>query len=163
MGKGSKERMITFGSATKNALFNYLIHFRGEPANPGIDTFFLSTYGFTMTKEGIRSMLRRVGELAGVPRLHPHLCRHTYATNFLINGGNVLLLKQNLGHSSLTMVDRYVHLATSRAALMSKGFSPMDKLNIRGLHRRRNQTGSDRRDEPPVYKQHQKRSKNKNG
>ena len=54
---------------------------------------------------------------------------------FLINGGNVLLLKQNLGHTTLAMVDRYVHLATTKVALLSRDYSPLDRLNIRGLRR----------------------------
>ncbi len=138
MGKGSKERMVAFGNTTRNILLHYLVHFRGEPALPGIEEFFLNIYGYAMTKEAVRTMLGRVGTATGVPRLHAHLCRHTYATDFLINGGNVLLLKQNLGHTTLAMVDRYVHLATSKVAMLSKGYSPLDKLNIRGLRRGRN-------------------------
>ncbi|MFC1871877.1 tyrosine-type recombinase/integrase, partial [Chloroflexota bacterium] len=135
MGKGSKERMVAFGNTTRNALLNYMVHFRGEPAHPGIEVFFLNIYGYAISNEAIKTLFRRIGKAAGVPRLHPHLCRHTYATNFLINGGNVLLLKQNLGHTTLAMVDRYVHLATSKAALLSRDFSPLDRLNIRGLRR----------------------------
>jgi len=135
MGKGSKERMVAFGNTTRNALLNYLVHFRGEPAHPGVEEFFLTIDWYPMSNEAVKSMLRRVGTAAGVPRLHAHLCRHTYATNFLINGGNVLLLKQNLGHTTLAMVDRYVHLATSKAAILSRSYSPLDRLNIRGLRR----------------------------
>ena len=138
MGKGSKERMVAFGSTARNALLNYLVHFRGEPAYPGIEEFILSIEGYGLTNGAVRSMLQRVSVTAGVPRLHAHLCRHTYATNFLVNGGNVLLLKQNLGHTTLAMVDRYVHLATSKAALLSRNFSPLDRMNIRGLRRRGN-------------------------
>ncbi len=136
IGKGNKERMVAFGSSTKKALVRYLIHFRGEPASPGIDAFFLTLDGFAITNEGVKSSLRRIGEAAGLDRrLHPHLCRHTYATNFLLNGGNVIMLKQNLGHTTLSMVDHYVHIVTSRAALASKDFSPLDRLNLSGLRR----------------------------
>ena len=138
MGKGSKERMVAFGSTARNALLNYLVHFRGESAHPGVEEFFLTIYGYAMSNEGVKTLLRRIGTTGGVPRLHPHLCRHTYATNFLINGGNVLLLKQNLGHTTLAMVDHYVHLATSKAAILSRDYSPLDRLNIRGLRRGRN-------------------------
>lgn len=134
MGKGSKERMVAFGNSARRALLNYLVHFRGEPAHAGIEHFFLTIDGHGMSNEGVKTLLRVLGKTAGVPRLHAHLCRHTYATNFLINGGNVLLLKQNLGHTTLAMVDRYVHLATSRVAILSRDYSPLDRLNIRGLH-----------------------------
>jgi site-specific recombinase XerD len=138
MGKGSKERMVAFGSSTRRALLQYSVHFRGEPANSGIEHFFLTIDGYPVSSEGVKTILRRIGITAGIPRLHAHLCRHTYATNFLINGGNVLLLKQNLGHTTLAMVDRYVHLATSKVAMLSRNFSPLDKLDIRGLRVKRN-------------------------
>ncbi len=154
MGKGSKERMVAFGSTARNALLNYLVHFRGEPAHPGVEGFFLNIDGYTMTNEAVRSMLQRVGKAAGVPRLHAHLCRHTYATNFLINGGNVLLLKQNLGHTTLAMVGRYVHLATSKVAILSRSYSPLDRLNIRGLRRGGNGGRSNHRNGIQVFQRH---------
>ncbi|MFC1870817.1 tyrosine-type recombinase/integrase [Chloroflexota bacterium] len=151
MGKGSKERMVAFGSTARNALLNYAVHFRGEPAHPGVEEFFLNIDGYAMSNEGVRSMLFRTSVAAKVPRLHAHLCRHTYATNFLINGGNVLLLKQNLGHTTLAMVDRYVHLATSKAAILSRDYSPLDRLNIRGLRRGGNGDRGNRRNGVPVF------------
>ena len=82
---------------------------------------------------------------AGVLRLHPHLLRHTYATRFLLNGGDVLLLKQNLGHTTLTMVEKYIHLANQLAAVASQKFSPLDSLEypvLRKGRRRGNRRGS---------------------
>ncbi len=69
MGKGSKERMVAFGNTTRNALLNYLVHFRGEPVHPGIDEFFLTIDGYAMSNEGVKTLLRRIGTAAGVPRL----------------------------------------------------------------------------------------------
>ncbi|MDP2931680.1 MAG: tyrosine-type recombinase/integrase [Chloroflexota bacterium] len=151
LGKGSKERMVAFGNTARNALLHYSVHFRGEPAHSGVEEFFLTIDGYPMSNQAVKSMLRRVGAAAGVPRLHAHLCRHTYATNFLINGGNVLLLKQNLGHTTLAMVDHYVHLATSKVAVLSRDFSPLDRLNIRGLHRGGNGDRGNRRNGVKVF------------
>ena len=61
--------------------------------------------------------------------------RHTYATHFIINGGDVFLLKQNLGHSSLFMVEHYLHIASQMAAIRSQSFSPLDRLNVRDSRR----------------------------
>jgi site-specific recombinase XerD len=156
MGKGSKERMVAFGNTTRNTLLNYFIHFRCEPAHPGVEEFFLTLDGYPLSKEGVKSVLRRVGNTAGVPRLHAHLCRHTYATNFLINGGNVLLLKQNLGHTTLVMVDRYVHLATSKAAILSRNYSPLDRINIRSLRRGGNRNRDNCRNDVKAFRRYSK-------
>ena len=40
-----------------------------------------------------------------------HVLRHTFASHFMMNGGNILVLQKLLGHSSLTMTKRYAHLA----------------------------------------------------
>lgn len=40
-----------------------------------------------------------------------HVLRHTFASHFMINGGNILTLQKILGHSSITMTMRYAHLA----------------------------------------------------
>lgn len=61
-------------------------------------------------------------------RLHPHLCRHTLATRYLINGGDVFSLQQILGHTTLEMVRRYVNLASAHVAVQHRKFSPMDQI-----------------------------------
>ena len=40
-----------------------------------------------------------------------HVLRHTFASHFMINGGNILTLQRVLGHASLAMTMRYAHLA----------------------------------------------------
>ena len=145
MGKGAKERMVPFGSECQKLLLHYYYHFRSDPMHPGIDMFFLTLDGYPMTTTAVKSLIKRLSIAAGVPRLHPHLFRHTYATRFLLNGGDVFLLKQNLGHSTLMMVEHYRHIASREAALMSETFSPLDRMNVQELRRhRRNHNGDGR-------------------
>jgi site-specific recombinase XerD len=40
-----------------------------------------------------------------------HVLRHTFASHFMMNGGNILALKEILGHTSLNMTMRYAHLS----------------------------------------------------
>lgn len=143
VGKGSKERIVAFGVACQRALLHYYHHFRIEPAHPNVDTFFLTIDGYPMAEEAIKSMMDRLGVASGVKRLHPHLLRHTYATQFLLNGGDVFLLKGNLGHSTLTMVEHYLHIASRSAAVRSQSFSPLDRLNIKDSRRFRHSFNRD--------------------
>jgi integrase/recombinase XerC/integrase/recombinase XerD len=138
MGKGSKERMVPLGSSCQKALLHYYHHFRPEPAHAGVEAFFLTLDGYPMDAEAVTSMLDRLAKKTGIKRLHAHLLRHTYATRFLLNGGDVFLLKQNLGHSTLAMVEHYRHIASREAALMSETFSPLDRMNLKKLRRYRN-------------------------
>ena len=123
LGKGDKERIVPFGNKCQRALLDYEQHFRVKDPQEGADTFFLSKDGSRLTSDGLRSLIKRKSIAAGVPRLHAHLIRHTYATRFLLNGGNVFLLQQNLGHTSLAMAQRYVHIASQMAAVVSQGTS----------------------------------------
>ena len=144
MGKGSKERMVPFGAACQKALLHYYHHFRVEPAHAGVDSFFLTLDGYPLTETAIKSLMVRLAKASGIPRLHAHLLRHTYATCFLMNGGDVFLLKQNLGHSTLAMVEVYRHIASREAALLSEPFSPLDRMNLKEMRRQRwNNNGYD--------------------
>ena len=87
--------------------------------------------------EAIKSLMDRLAVSSGVKRLHPHLLRHTYATWFLLNGGDVFLLKQNLGHTTLAMVEHYVHIASRDVAIRSQSFSPLDGFGVQGGRRYR--------------------------
>lgn len=40
-----------------------------------------------------------------------HVLRHTFASHFVMNGGNIVVLKEILGHSTITTTMRYSHLA----------------------------------------------------
>ena len=151
MGKGASERIVSFGSLCQMALMRYAHRFRPGPAHDGIDTYFLAIDGFPMTPDAIKSMVKRIAVTANLRRLHPHLLRHTYATMFLLNGGDVFLLKQNLGHTTLEMVENYLHIANRIAAVKSQQFSPLDRIGIKKSRRFRHGLNSGHTVSAPVY------------
>ena len=88
LGKGQKERIVYVGRRTHEALLTYRTFVRPRHAkNVTVTSFFLSQEGRTLTLGAIQQMMRDLGQAAGVPRLHPHLLRHTSATQYLVNGG----------------------------------------------------------------------------
>lgn len=99
IGKGQKERMVPIGAATKKALMTYMMAHRPVPAKPGNDNLFLTFDGYPMKYAGFAQTIRRLGESADVPRLHPHLFRYTFAVRYLMNGGDVMTLRLILGHT----------------------------------------------------------------
>ncbi len=104
---------------------------RRYPANCGITRVFLSVHGTPVTENGIKLVFARLPKRPGVPRLHAHFCRHTFATRFLLNGGDVFSLQQILGHSTLEMVRHYVNLASSQVVIQHRKYSPLDRMNLR--------------------------------
>jgi site-specific recombinase XerD len=73
-------------------------------------------------------MFSRLAKTSGVKRLHAHLCRHTFATNYLLNGGDIFSLKEILGHSTFEMVNHYLYFTSSQLTAQHHKYSPMDKL-----------------------------------
>ena len=125
------ETYFTFFPSDISGILRYLFRFRHEPINPVIQNVFLSASRKPLTENSMKLMFARVAKRSGVHRLHAHLCRHTFATRFLINGSDVFTLQQILGHSTLEMVRHYVNLASSHIAIQHKKFSPLDRLNLR--------------------------------
>jgi len=132
-GKGGKERIVPLGSLARKAIWRYMFHFRPPPV-PSENFVFLTLDGRRLSSDAIKLVLDRWGKRAGVPRLHAHLCRHTYATNFLTyECGDVFRLQQILGHSTLQMVGRYVHYSSTQAMLHGRVSSPLDHLGLKKL------------------------------
>ena len=133
-GKGSKERIVPIGALAQKMLWRYTIHFRPEPLVKDDNYLFLALDGKPLRANAIKLLIKRWGKKAGIPRLHAHLCRHTFATNYLThNCGDVFRLQQILGHNSLEMVRRYVHYASTQALINGKTLSPVDQMGIRKL------------------------------
>jgi integrase/recombinase XerC/integrase/recombinase XerD len=131
MGKGQKERIVPVGNSAQRALQRYLFRCRPQPARSVIQRVFLSIHGEPLTENSAKLTFARIARRSGVNRLHAHLCRHTFATRFLMNGGDVFSLQQILGHSTLEMVRHYANLASNHVVTQHQKFSPLDRVDLR--------------------------------
>jgi integrase/recombinase XerD len=75
-----------------------------------------------MTPPALKSLLVRLGKDVGV-ECHAHKFRHTFASRAIADGVDPITLQRVLGHTTLTMVSRYVH------------YSPTDLLEAWQLRR----------------------------
>lgn len=79
----------------------------------GTTNVFLTQDGNSIDNDLLRKRMYRYGQLAGLSkecRPSPHSLRHTFATNFLRNGGSVNALMRIMGHADITTTMRYVRL-----------------------------------------------------
>ena len=108
IGKGKKERLIPFSTETAKVINEYLSTRKNlSPSSP----IFALKSGKPLDRYELRKTLAELGEKAGVSRVYPHRFRHTFAIQFLRNGGNIYTLQEILGHSTLDMVKRYLAVA----------------------------------------------------
>lgn len=70
-------------------------------------------------------MFKRLKKKYNLQEFHPHLLRHSFATLFLLNGGDALVLQEILGHTTLEMTKNYVHIANSISIAKNKRYSPL--------------------------------------
>jgi len=128
MGKGSKERIAPIGKYIQMTLWTYIDKVRPEPISPDCNNLFLTQGGKPITVNTIKLLFSRLAKSSGVERLHAHICRHTFAINYLINGGDIFSLREILGHTTLDMVNHYLHFTSSQITAQHRKYSPMDKL-----------------------------------
>lgn len=132
LGKGDRERPLPFGRATSTALDRYLRALGkhlGRVVKP-TDPLWVGVKGKHMlTTSGMAKMIARRCSQAGIPHLHPHQFRHTFAHLWKVNGGNEDALMRIMGWRSREMLNRYgASAGEERARAEHRDLSPGDRL-----------------------------------
>ncbi|MCL2387540.1 MAG: tyrosine-type recombinase/integrase [Defluviitaleaceae bacterium] len=113
LGKGRKERIIPVGLKVRRLMLAYVNKRRAADAPEDDKYFFLNKYRKPVSDGCIGTLMGRLKKRTGIARLHAHLFRHTFATNFLVNGlGDVYELSRILGHSEMKVTEMYLQLAS---------------------------------------------------
>lgn len=120
-GKGRKERVVYIGVRTSKAYLRYL----AERSDTGRDAplWVSEKTGSRLTHWGLRQMLERIGERAGVAGVSPHNFRRTFAIWSLRAGMDLVRLAALMGHADLSMLRRYLAVVEKdlRAAHQNHG------------------------------------------
>jgi site-specific recombinase XerD len=132
LGKGRKERILPFGHQTKRILEQYIFHLRPEAIYR--DKVFLTAEGYPITENTVKKFIERAAKKVDIPRLHIHLLRHTFATRFVIQGGDTMWLQTLMGHERLETTQRYVKRGALQQIVLSKAISPIDIVILSKRH-----------------------------
>ncbi|MEA1909496.1 MAG: site-specific tyrosine recombinase/integron integrase [Patescibacteria group bacterium] len=121
-GKGDKPRVVFLSTDAKELISKYL--------NKRIDnneSLFVSHHGPTkhheLTPRTIQRIVQKYASKAGIAKkVTPHILRHSFATDLLINGADIRSVQTMLGHSSITTTQIYTHLTDPHLKEVHKAF-----------------------------------------
>ncbi len=109
----------------------YIINYRKE-RKPDLDAgspVFVSRNGSCMTGKAILELFRRLSGLVGF-HIHPHVLRHTYATNANASGMSLFDIQQTMGHAEATTTERYIKSLPTHIIETQIEHSLMMKLSL---------------------------------
>lgn len=135
----TKPRELLLHKNTASALKEYLASrqereeklSKGEQKNlVPTAPLFMGDRGKGVTENGIRLLYADLSEKAGIKHVHPHRFRHTFATEYLRNGGNIYTLQGILGHSDLKTCRVYLKIVEADILNSQKLHSPVGEWNL---------------------------------
>ena len=112
-GKGSKERIVSFGEPAKEAMKMYIDDSRKKYLD-GKESEYLIVGNNTqkLTTRRIEQIIDKLITKTSIKmNITPHMFRHTFATHLLDNGCNLIAVQELLGHESLSSTEIYTHVS----------------------------------------------------
>lgn len=107
-GKGSKERIVPFGSKAEEAIRAWMTV---RKAVPDENALFVNFRGERITARSVRRHFDRYVRNAALKAgISPHTMRHSFATHLLNAGADLRGIQELLGHASLSTTQKYTHL-----------------------------------------------------
>lgn len=109
LGKGNKERIIPFGNSLLQGILDYRT-LRDELKSQQANAFFVKLDGLRVYPNLVYNIVKHnLAAISTLVKCSPHVLRHSFATNMLNNGADLQVIKEVLGHSSLSATEVYTH------------------------------------------------------
>lgn len=124
-GKGDKRRVVFLAQKSRKELRRYL---KTRDMLSDSDPLFISDNDDRLTFSGLRGIIRRRSAQAGLPEPGLHDFRRAFALTMLRNGSDILTVLRLLGHSSLSVTQRYLALVDEDLLLIHDRTSPGNLL-----------------------------------
>ena len=126
--KNRKPLLVPINQTMAHILNEYLKYRKYKSKE---DFLFCNVFGEQLVKSTCYHMLYDYNKRRGVETTGIHRYRHTFARQWILNGGNVVSLSRLLGHSSLQITQNYVNLLVSDVAKEVDTINLLDKFSSR--------------------------------
>jgi len=128
-GKGRRERILPLGKMVRKDLKEYIELIRPQIAQENEEALFVTQNGSRYSHEGLATLVKTKLKKIGIKGHYgPHKLRHTFATNYLRNGGNLEELRRVMGHRDISTTQRYLSLVPEDLFKAQQSASPNDKI-----------------------------------
>lgn len=127
--KTNKQYYLPMSTLLKQTLKHYLSLYEHKDD----DYLFVNLYGEPMNRYTLKRTIQHYNHMRGITKTSIHLFRHTFAINYLRNGGNIMYLKEILGHSKLSTTQIYLQINNEELKLNFDEYSPLDKCVRKGI------------------------------
>lgn len=115
LGKGNKERIVTYGDYCEEILKRYLSDGYILLNTLNSEYLFLNKNGGCLTERGVRYILDQIIKQTSINKnISPHMIRHSFATHLLNEGCELTTVQKLLGHESIKATQIYTHVTTDR-------------------------------------------------
>lgn len=109
LGKRNKERIIPLTKELVNSLNNF-IEIRNSMSVKNDSYLLLTDKGKKLNPTLVyKTMNKLISDVTSLKKTSPHVLRHTFATHMLNNGADLNVIKELLGHASLSATEVYTH------------------------------------------------------
>lgn len=132
LGKGNKERLVPFTEECADTLKHYIKDLRPKlmsktPQEYQQNPLFVNNNGIRLTTRGLEYILKQIETRTNYyVGLHPHILRHSFATQLLDAGADLRVIQELLGHESINATQVYTHVSTKTLKKQHKEFHPRE-------------------------------------
>ncbi|MFA7235632.1 MAG: tyrosine recombinase [Phycisphaeraceae bacterium] len=125
-GKGNRQRIVPIGRPAIDAIRRYLDELRPKllrddrPAT----ALFLTRRSTPLDRFAVWRLIKKYSLKAGIPAVHPHTLRHSFATHLLAGGADLRVVQELLGHAKITTTQIYTHVDRDRLHQIVKQHHP---------------------------------------
>ncbi|MEI7690658.1 MAG: site-specific tyrosine recombinase/integron integrase [bacterium] len=127
-GKGNKDRVVFLSDSAKDSICEY-VKARKDTFEPlfihhgGLKDNYEDGEYMRLTARSIQRLIKKYAKMVGITKdVTPHVIRHSFATDLLINGADIRSVQSMLGHSSITTTQIYTHVTDKQLREVHQAF-----------------------------------------
>ena len=128
VGKGNKTRDLPIGRQAIKSLRDWIL-IREKYSNENDLAIFINKQGKRLSNRSIQARLKKLSTERGMPAVHPHMLRHSFASHILESSGDLRAVQEMLGHADIGTTEIYTKLDFQHLSKVYDKAHPRAKKN----------------------------------